>query len=166
VDGLDRIEHFRGTLGKQVGEARSGARADQRHAIFRQELLVEPELLGLERVVREVGIQIEVMGPQPQRRAQDDLVENGGRSVYDQVGPATGADDGPQIPGVRFDDLDPALLTQESARPLDIAIAAPDGVALARQEMCQQPAGAARSENEYPHRPATLSHRNRGWLVA
>ena len=162
LHGLDRVEHFRGALGEQIGEPGRGARADQRRAIFRHELLVKAELLRAERMVREMGIQIEIVSAQAKRRAKDNLVKNSGRGVDDQIRAAARANDGPQISGVRLDHLDRAFLAQKPLRALRVAIAAPDGMSLAREQLCQQGARAARAENEYPHRLETLPYPLRG----
>ena len=61
-------------------------------------------------------IQIEVVGAQPQRGAQDDFVEDSGRSVDDQLRAAGRADDGPEIPRIGLDDFDLAFLAQETLR--------------------------------------------------
>src|ERR1700683_3127850 len=59
---------------------------------------------------------------------------------------------------VGFDDLYFTLLAQKLSRAFGIAIAAPHGVSLARQQLCQQRAGAAHTQNEDPHRLGTLPH--------
>ena len=126
-------------------------------AIFRDEALVIAILLGLERRTREVRVQIHVVNAQAQRRAQDDFVEYGRGGVDDQVCAASRAHDGPQVPRVRLDHFDRALFAEKPLRAGDVAIAAPDRVPLARQQMGQQRAGAARPQNEDAHRRATLS---------
>jgi len=88
-------------------------------------------------------VQIEVVRAQTQRRTQDDVVEHGGQSVDDQVCAAPGPNDGPEIPGVRFDDPDLAPFSEEAAGSLDVAVSAPDGVSLTIEELRQQGAGAA-----------------------
>src|SRR5208282_695 len=158
VDGFDRVEHFRAALGKQVRQAGSGAGANQGHAILGDEALVKAELLGLEGVVREVRIEVQVVRAQAQSRPQNDFIEDRGRGVDDQVGPAGGAYDGPEVPRVGLHDFDLALFAEEAGRALDIAIAAPDGMPLPLEELCQKGARAARSQNEDPHRIETLPY--------
>src|ERR1700683_3052742 len=58
---------------------------------------------------------------------------------------------------VGFDDLYFTLLSQKLSRAFGIAIAAPHGVSLARQQLCQQRAGAAHTQNEDPHRLRTFT---------
>jgi hypothetical protein len=97
------------------------------------------------------------MNAKAQSCAQDDLIEYSRGSVDDQICAASRAHDGPQVPRVRLDDFDRALFAEEPLRAGDVAIAAPDGVPLARQQKGQQRAGAARPQNEDAHRCATLS---------
>src|ERR1700732_3885167 len=98
------------------------------------------------------------MRSQAQRGAKYDFVEYRGRSVDNQIAAASRSNDGPQISRVCFDYLYLALLAEKFSRAFGIAVAAPHGVPLAHQQMCQQRAGAAHTQNEDPHRLATLPH--------
>jgi hypothetical protein len=158
LNGFNRVEQLGTAFRQQVCQARSRPCADQRDAILSHEFFVEAELLRLEWIARQMRIQIKIVDAEAQRGAQDDLVEHGRRSVDDQVAAARGAHDGPQVARVRFADLDLAFLAEKAPGALRIAVAAPYCVPLARQQLCQQGASAARAKNEYPHRPATLSY--------
>jgi len=98
------------------------------------------------------------MASQPQRRAQNNLVKDCRKRIDDQVCPARRSDDRPDIPRVRFDDLNLAFPAEKMVRPLDIAVAAPDDMSLSFEESCQQRARAARSQDKYPHRLRNVSH--------
>ena len=113
LHGFDRIEHFRTALGEQVGKSGRDARADQSRAILGHELFVKTELLRAEGIVRQMGIQIEIVGPQPQRGAQDDLIKYSRRCIDDQFCAAGRADDGPEIPRIRFDHSDVLFLPRK-----------------------------------------------------
>src|ERR1700735_147664 len=98
------------------------------------------------------------MNAQTQRGAQNNFVEDGGRRINEQVATARGAHDGPDVAGVRFEDFDCAFSAEKFACAVRVAIAAPDSVSLAHEQLSKQGARAAYSEDEYAHRFATLSY--------
>src|SRR5580658_5624506 len=102
------------------------------------------------------------MRAQAQRRAQNDFVEDGGRGVHQQVAAASGAYDRPEIARVRFHHFNRALLAEKFPCALRVAIAAPDRMSLAHEQLSKQGAGAAHSQYEDAHRFATLSYSPRG----
>src|SRR5271154_1632404 len=102
------------------------------------------------------------MHAQTQRGAQNNFVEDGGRGVHQQVAAASGAHDGPEIARVRFFYFNGALLAEKFPRAVRVAIAAPDRVSLAHEQLSKQGAGAAHSQYEDAHRFATLSYSPRG----
>src|ERR1700722_2877125 len=98
------------------------------------------------------------MRTQTQRRAHNDFIEDGRGCVDQQVTAASGTHDGPKIARVRFHYFDRALLAEKFPRAIRVAIAAPDRVTLAREQLSKQGAGAAHSQYEDAHRFATLSY--------
>jgi len=70
---------------------------------------VKTKLLGSEGMIDQMRVQIEVMGAQPERRTQNDLVEHRRQCIDDQICAARGTHDGPNVAGVRLDDFNPAL---------------------------------------------------------
>jgi hypothetical protein len=120
-------------------------------AVFREELLVEAELLGLERRVGLVRGGVEVVGAQAECCAQHDLVHDRGAGIDDQMAAARGAHDAPQIARVHLPDRDRGFPAQEAARADGIAVAAGDLVALAHEEARDQRAGGAGAEYEDAH---------------
>ena len=135
LNGVDGVEQFGAAFGEKVGKARRGSSADERGAIFSDEALVKTKLLGPEEVAREVGVQVHVVSAEAQGGAKDDLIEDGGRCVDDQIAATSGAHDGPKVAGVHFDRGDFAFFAEETARAVEVAVAAPDRVALARQQL-------------------------------
>ena len=72
------IAQVGGALDEQVSQTRRGSGIDDRDAVFLFEPFGVAELLGVKRVAGEMRAEIQVVGAQPQRRAHDDFVENGG----------------------------------------------------------------------------------------
>jgi len=118
---------------------------------------MKAKLLWPKGVMDQMRVQIEVMCSQPKRGPQNDLVKNGRQGIDDQIRPASSPHNGPKIARVRLDDFDFALLAEEMARPFDIAVAAPDDVPLSFEELSQQGACAACSQDTDPQRLANES---------
>src|ERR1700749_577077 len=95
--------------------------------------------------------QVDVVRPQPQRRPHYNLIEDRCRSVDDQVATTRPPHDAEQIPRVDLCDGDGAALTEEPARALGIAVAAPNRMPLFLEELCEKRAGRAGSQNEDLH---------------
>src|SRR5271156_899636 len=98
------------------------------------------------------------MHAQTQSRAQNNFVEHSGGGVDQQIAAASGAHDGPEIARVCFFYFDRAFLAEKFPGAVRVAIAAPDRVSLAREQLSKQGAGAAHSQYEDAHRFATLSY--------
>ena len=158
LDGVDSVEEFGAAFGEEIGESWGGAGADQRCAVFRGEAFLETELFGAEEIAGEVGVEVHVMGAQAQRGAKDDLVEDGRRGVDEEVAAASGAHDGPEIAGVGFDDFDGTFFVEEATGAGHVAVATPDGVALAREQLSEERASPASAEDEDAHWGETLSY--------
>ncbi len=114
--GLDFMEGFGGAFYQQICQSWRGAGVDQRGAILGFKTFGERELFGLEGIARQVRAQVQIMCAQPQRGTHYDLIEDGGRSVDDQLAAARCADDAPQITRVHFRDGNGAFLAEEPAR--------------------------------------------------
>ncbi len=151
LDRSDFIEQIGGALYKKVGQTRSGAGVDDGGAVLFLEAFGVAELLGLKRISREMRTQVEIMRAKAKRSAQDDFVEDGCRSVDDELAALGGFDDAAQVASVYFGDGDNALPAQKAARANRVAVAAPDGVALTVEKLCEEGAGRPRSQNEDPH---------------
>ncbi len=162
VDGVDGVEKLGAAAGEKVGEAGSDAGVDDRRAIFLDEAAMIGELLGLEWIARKARIEVNVVRAKAQGGAKDGLVERGGSAIGEQVATARSANDGPDIASVGFDDFDGVFLAEKAAGTFDIAIAAPDRMALAREKFSEKGARAAHAENEDAHRGKTVSQAVRG----
>ena len=91
------------------------------------------------------------MGAEPQRGAQDNLVQDGRAAVDDQMTAPRRLHDAPQVARVHLPDRDSRLLSQEAARAIRVPVAARNVVTLADQEPREQRAGGAGPENEDAH---------------
>src|SRR5271157_442749 len=156
---LDFAEEFGGTHCKQIGEAGSRARVNQGRATLVLEFSDIAELLGLEGIAREVRAEIHVMGAKTEGGAEDDFVEDGGRSVNDQLAALCGANDGAEVARVDGGDGDGGLLAEKAAGAGRIAVATPDVVTLAFQQLCEERTGGPRSQYEDAHGFSKLYHR-------
>ena len=83
--------------------------------------------------------------------SNDDFVEDGRARVDDELAAFGGFDDAAQIAGVHFGNGDGAFFAEEAAGTDWVAVAAPDGVALTVEKLCEEGAGRPRSQNEDPH---------------
>ena len=91
------------------------------------------------------------MRAQAKGGAEDDFVENRSARIDDELAALGCFDDASEIAGVYFGNGDGAFLAEKAASANRVAVAAPDGVALALQKLCKEGAGRSRSENEDPH---------------
>src|SRR5579871_2158088 len=156
--GMDFVEELGGAFDEQIGQAGSGAGVDERDALFVDEFSGVAILLGLKRVAGEVGAEIDVVGAETKGGAEDDFVEDGSRGVDDELGVAGGTDDGGEIAGVDLGDGHDGALAQETAGALGIAVAAPDNVALALEELREERTGSSSAQNEDSHDVRGLYH--------
>src|SRR5437764_11552257 len=98
------------------------------------------------------------MRAQPERRAQYNLVKYRSRRIHDQIATLGRANNPPQIPRVHFGNGNRAFAAQKSARPVWVAVAAPDRMALFVEKLREQGTRRPRAKHEYPHGVArTLS---------
>ena len=77
------------------------------------------------------------MSTQAQRGTHDDLIEDRGRGVDDEVAATRRADDAAQVSRVHPGDGDGAALAQEAAPTFGIAVTAPDRMSLTLQQLCE-----------------------------
>src|SRR5712664_3259860 len=158
VHRLDLVKHLGGALHEQICQPRRYSGIDQRRAVFFFESLCVTKLLRSEWMARQVGTQIHVVRPQPQRRPQHDLVKKRCRGVDDEVAALGRLYDSAQISRVHFRDGNGAFLAQEAPRALRVTVAAPDRMSLPLQQLCEKGTGCSGSQNEDPHGVAkTLS---------
>ena len=106
--------------------------------MFLQEAPVEAELLGLERMARQVRGGVEIVRAQAEGGAQNDLVEDGRGRVDDQVVAPGSLDDAPQVAGVHLLNRNLILLTEKTMGAIGILIPTRDLVALAYEESREQ----------------------------
>lgn len=99
----------------------------------------------------EVGAQIEIVGAQAEGGTQNDFIEDRSGCVDDELAAFGGFDDAAQVAGIYLGDRNRAFLAEKPAGADGIAVAAPDGVALPLQKLCEERAGRSRSQNEDPH---------------
>src|SRR5881628_2263015 len=125
-------------------------------AVFLPEAPVEAELLGLERMARQVRGGVEIVRAQAEGGAQNDLVEDGRGRVDDQVVAPGSLDDAPQVAGVHLLNMNQTPLTEKTMGAIGILIPTRDLVALAYEESREQRAGGSGPEDEDPHGTATL----------
>src|SRR5690348_10328334 len=69
-----------------------------------------------------------------------------------------GPNDGPDVAGVGLANFDARVLSQKAARAFHVPVAAPNCMTLPRQQSREKRAGAARAQDEDPHRAVTLPH--------
>jgi hypothetical protein len=70
------------------------------------------------------------MNSEAQSRAHDNLVEDRGGGIDDELAPARGSYNAMQVPGVHVGDGDAATLAQKVVSALQIAVAAPHRMSL------------------------------------
>ncbi len=92
---------------------------------------------------------VEVVGAQAQGGAQDDLVENGRGGVHQQVAAAAGLHDPPEV--ARVGRQAGKQGSEEAPGALGVAVAAPDDVALALEQLGQEAPGGPGSQDEDAH---------------
>ncbi len=106
---FDLIEDVGAAFHEQIRQARGGTGIDQRSAFLLLEFLGVVKLLGPERMARQVGTQVHMMCPQPQRRPQNNLVKHRRRSVNDELAAFRRLHDSAQVSRVHFRYRDGAL---------------------------------------------------------
>lgn len=156
MNGINGVEKFRAAASEKIREAGSDAGIDDGGAILAEEAAMIGELLGFKRIAREARIEVKIMRAEAQSGAKDSLVECRRSAIGEQVATARGANDGPNIAGVGFDDLDRIFLAKKAAGALDIAVAAPDRMALAREKFSEKGTRATDTENKDAHRVETV----------
>src|SRR5215813_2288820 len=98
-----------------------------------------------------MGTEVEIVSAKAQSGAHDDLVENGGGGVDDKLRAASGSHDAVKVASMHFEDGNGGFGAQKMPGALDIPIAAADDVALSLEELCEERAGGAGSQDEDPH---------------
>jgi|SRR5579859_18162 len=151
LDGDDFVEKIGGALDEKIGEAGRGAGVDDGGAVFFLETFGVAELFGKKRVSREMRAEVEIMRAKTKRGAKNDFVEYGRAGIDDELAAFCGLDDAAQVAGIHFFDGNGAFFAEEATGAGQVAVAAPDGVALALQKLCEEGAGRSRSQNEDPH---------------
>src|SRR5439155_19514029 len=163
----DFVEEVGSAFHEQIRQAWGRTGVDQCRAILLLEFLYIAELLGSKGMAGKVGTQVHIMRAQPQRRAQDNLIEDLSRSIDDELAALRGLHDSAQISRVHLGYRDGAFLAQEAPRALRIAVAAPDRMSLPLQQLCEKGAGRSGPQNEDPHGVAkTLSQSERPLRLA
>ena len=162
MNRLDFAEEFGGAFYEQIGEARCRASINQCGAALVLEFFDVAELLGLERIAREVRAEIHVVGANAESGAENDFVKDGSGGVDDQLAALGGANDGAEVAGVDGGDGDGGSFAEKAAGAGRIAVATPDIVALAFQKLCEERTGGSSSQNEDAHDFSKLYHRGGG----
>src|SRR5208283_4355221 len=133
VHGMDFIEKLRGAFHKEIGQSRCRASVDQSGAALFFEFLGVAELLDLEGIACEVRAEVEVMCAQTQSGTQYDFVEDGGRSIDDEIRAFCRAHDAAEVARIHFGYGNNGFFAEKAMSPSGIPVAAPHQVASALQ---------------------------------
>ncbi len=77
LHGLHFVQHFRGALDQDICESGGGTSVDDCGPIFFLKAFGVGELLGFERVARQVRTQVQIVRAEAQGRAHHNLIEDG-----------------------------------------------------------------------------------------
>ena len=159
VDGVNFVEKLGGAFDEKIGEAGRGPGVDEGGTMLGPKFPGVAELFGFEGIASEVGAEVEIARAKAESGAENDLIEDGGGGVDDELATLGGTDDAVEIAGVDLGDGDRRLFAEEAASAFGVAVATPDVVALAFEKLCEKGAGGTRSENEDSHAVKKLYHR-------